>query len=145
MLIPIEWIKEFCGLDTTNDQIVDQLTMAGVECEISDSINQDILNLSLTPNRADCFSVRGICRELSVLNNLTVEANNYDNLTIHHQDEIKIEIESPDDCPVFASRIINNIDINRETPDWMVKRLENSGIKSNNIIVISTWYDFDYF
>ena len=140
MQIPTEWIKEFCGLDTTNDQMAHQLTMAGVECAFLDTSNQEILDLSLTPNRADCFSVLGICRELSVLNNLNIKTDNYDNLAIHHQDKIKIEIESPDDCPVFMTRVINNIDVNAKTPDWMINRLENSGIKSNNIIVDITNY-----
>ena len=140
MQIPTEWIKEFCGLNATNNQIVNQLTMAGVECAFLDLTNQDILDLSLTPNRADCFSVMGICRELSVLNNLNIKTYNYDSLTIHHQDEITIDIESPDDCPVFFTRIINNIDIKKETPDWMIKRLDMSGFKSINIIVDITNY-----
>ena len=140
MQIPTEWIKEFCGLDTTSDQMANQLTMAGVECAFLGTSNQEILDLSLTPNRADCFSVLGICRELSVLNNLSIKTDNYDNLVVHHQDKIKIEIESSDDCPVFITRVINNIDVNAKTPDWMIKRLENSGIKSNNIIVDITNY-----
>ena len=140
MQIPTEWIKEFCGLDTTSDQMASQLTMAGVECAFFCTSNQEILDLSLTPNRADCFSVLGICRELSVLNNLSIKTDNYDNLVVHHQDKIKIEIESSDDCPVFITRVINNIDVNAKTPDWMAKRLENSGIKSNNIIVDITNY-----
>ena len=140
MQVPTEWIKEFCSLETTSDQIVNQLTMAGVECELQDKSNQEILNLSLTPNRADCFSVMGICRELSVLNNLNITTEKDDSLTIDHQDEIKIEIESPNDCPVFITRIIHHIDINQETPDWMKKRLEMSGFKSINIIVDITNY-----
>ena len=140
MQIPTEWIKEFCGLNTTDDQMANQLTMAGVECELLSTSNQEILDLSLTPNRADCFSVLGICRELSILNNLNIKIDNYDNSAVHHQDEINIEIESPDDCPTFITRVINNIDVNAKTPDWMIKRLENSGIKSNNVIVDITNY-----
>ena len=140
MQIPTEWIKEFCGLDTTDDQMANQLTMAGVECELLSTSNQEILDLSLTPNRADCFSVLGICRELSILNNLNIKIDNYDNSAVHHQDEINIEIESPNDCPVFMTRVINNIDVNAKTPEWMTKRLENSGIKSNNVIVDITNY-----
>ena len=140
MQIPTEWIKEFCGIDVPNDQMVNQLTMAGVECCFLDSSTQEILDLSLTPNRADCFSVVGICRELAVLNNLNIKTDKHDDLAIHHQDEMNIDIESPNDCPVFMTRIINNIGINRETPDWMIKRLESSGFKSNNIIVDITNY-----
>jgi phenylalanyl-tRNA synthetase beta chain len=117
MQIPTEWIKEFCGIDATNDQMVNQLTMAGVECCFLDSSTQEILDLSLTPNRADCFSVMGICRELAVLNNLNIKTDKHDDLAIHHQGEMNIDIESPNDCPVFMTRIINNIDSNRATPD----------------------------
>ena len=88
MQIPTEWIKEFCGLDTTSDQMANQLTMAGVECAFLGTSNQEILNLSLTPNRADCFSVLGICRELSELNNLSIKNENYDNLVINHEDKL---------------------------------------------------------
>ena len=140
MQIPTEWIKEFCGLDSTSDQMANQLTMAGVECDFLDTLNQEILDLSLTPNRADCFSVLGVCRELSVLNNLSIKTEDYANLAVHHQDKVNIEIESSDDCPVFVTRVINNIDVKANTPDWMIKRLEYSGIKSNNIIVDITNY-----
>ena len=140
MQIPTEWIKDFCGLDATSQEIIDQLTMAGVECDYLDSSNQEILNFSLTPNRADCFSVKGICRELAVINDLTIPPHNSDSLAINHQDEIKIKIESPNDCPVFLTKIIKQIDIKKETPDWMIKRLEMSGFKSINIIVDITNY-----
>ncbi|MBM23874.1 MAG: phenylalanine--tRNA ligase subunit beta [Gammaproteobacteria bacterium] len=140
MQIPTEWIKDFCGLDSSSQEIIEQLTMAGVECDYLDSSNQEILNLSLTPNRADCFSVKGICRELAVLNDLTIPHDNSDSLLINHQDEIKIEIESLKDCPVFLTKIIKQIDIKKETPDWMVKRLKMSGFKSINIIVDITNY-----
>ena len=134
MQIPTEWIKEFCGFEATDDQMINQLTMVGVECEFLSTSNQEILDISLTPNRADCFSVMGICRELSILNNLSIKTDSYENSPIHHQEKIITEIESPDDCPVLVTRIINDIDVNGKTPKWMVKRLENSGIKSNNII-----------
>ena len=140
MQIPTEWIKEFCGLDTTNKEMINQLTMAGVECEFLESSNQEIINISLTPNRADCFSVMGISRELSVLNNLTIKTDNDKNQIIHHQNEMKIEIDSPKDCPIFMTRIINDININKDTPNWMKKRLKNCGIKSINIIVDITNY-----
>jgi phenylalanyl-tRNA synthetase beta chain len=141
MQIPTEWIREFSGFDATNEQMVNQLTMAGVECNFSDQDpKKEILNVSLTPNRADCFSVMGICRELSVLNNLNIKTFYESNLTTHHQNEVSIDIESPDDCPVFITRIIHNVDINKKTPDWMIKRLEMSGYKSINIIVDITNY-----
>ena len=94
MQIPIEWINEFCGLDTTNNEIANQLTMVGVECEFLETSNKEILDISLTPNRADCFSIMGICRELSVLNNLSIKNDNYDNLVINHEDKLKIDLAS---------------------------------------------------
>ena len=61
-------------------------------------------------------------------------------MTIDHNDEIEIKIESPKDCPVLMARIINDIDVNATTPVVITKRLNSSGIQSVNIIVDITNY-----
>ena len=50
MQIPTEWIKEFCGFDATNDQMANQLTMAGVECEFLDLSKKEIIESLVKEN-----------------------------------------------------------------------------------------------
>ena len=139
MKLPAEWLKEYCDINITNEQIVTQLTMAGIECELLDEPGE-IIDISLTPNRADCFSVLGVSRELAALNNTNFKSDQNTQTTIDHNDEIEIKIESPKDCPVLMVRIINDIDINATTPAVITKRLNSSGIQSVNIIVDITNY-----
>jgi len=139
MKLPAEWLKEYCDINITNDQIVTQLTMAGIECELLDEPGE-IIDIKLTPNRADCFSILGVSRELAALNNANFKSDQNTQTTIDHNDEIEIKIESPKDCPVLMARIINGIDVNATTPAVITKRLNSSGIQSVNIIVDITNY-----
>jgi len=139
MKLPAEWLKEYCDINITNEQIVTQLTMAGIECELLNEPDE-VIDISLTPNRADCFSVLGVSRELAALNNMNFKSDQNTQTTIDHNDEIEIKIESPKDCPVLMVRIINDIDINATTPAVITKRLNSSGIQSVNIIVDITNY-----
>ena len=139
MKLPTEWLKEYCDINITNEQIVTQLTMAGIECELLDEPGE-IIDISLTPNRADCFSVLGVSRELAALNNRHIKSDQNTQTTIDHSDEIEIKIESPKDCPILMARIINDIDVNAKTPAIITQRLNLSGIKSVNIIVDITNY-----
>ena len=59
---------------------------------------------------------------------------------VHHDHSVKINISSPKDCPVFATRIINNINSNAKTPQAIKQKLKESGYKSINIIVDITNY-----
>jgi len=139
MKLPAEWLKEYCDINLTNEQIVTQLTMAGIECQLINKTGE-IFDISLTPNRADCYSVLGVSRELAALNNTKFKSNQNTQTTIDHSDEIEIKIESPKDCPVLMTRIINNIDVNTTTPAIITNRLNSSGIQSVNIIVDVTNY-----
>ena len=64
MKLSINWINEHCKSKFTSSELVEQLTMTGVECETINQKNDEIIKFDITPNRADCFSVRGITNEL---------------------------------------------------------------------------------
>ena len=89
MKLPAEWLKEYCDINITNEQIVTQLTMAGIECKLLDEPDE-IIDISLTPNRADCFSVLGVSRELAALNNRHIKSDQINQTKIDHSDEIQI-------------------------------------------------------
>src|SRR3546814_5174795 len=55
-------------------------------------------------------------------------------------DLLKVEIESLDDCPSYAGRIISKINPKARTPDWMRERLRRAGIRSIQAIVDITNY-----
>lgn len=108
------------------------------------SLNDDIIELSLTPNRGDCFNLRGIAREVAVINNTNFEdpvAKQKENF--NNQDDnlvFDIRVDNTDACPVYEGRVIRNLDPNAVTPLWMQERLRRSGIRSLYPLVDVTNY-----
>ena len=94
-----------------------------------------VLELDLTPNRGDCFSIRGVAREVAVANGLDHAEPSIDPVPAEHNDEIPIELEDAEGCPKYLGRIIRNIDPNAVTPDWMVQRLMSAGLRPIDPVV----------
>jgi phenylalanyl-tRNA synthetase beta chain len=105
-------------------------------------LDNQILDISITPNRGDCFSVRGIAREISVINDLPMQ-----------QPEIPANVAATDNsatpavtvsaveaCPRYLLQSISNIDRSIDTPKWMQDALVQSGLRSHNFLVDVTNY-----
>lgn len=99
-------------------------------------LDDNIIELSLTPNRGDCLSLRGVARETAVLTDATLTnqfANNLVSSKIVSSRKIgdlKINIAAKEACPKYTARIVKNLDPKAVTPVWMQERLRRSGIKS---------------
>lgn len=104
------------------------------------SLDDKVLEIDMTPNRADCLSVRGLARELSALTGVAVESPQMPVVPQQIDDRVSIELESPADCPCYIGRVIRNVDVKAETPLWMVEALRRSGIRSLGPIVDVTNY-----
>ena len=64
MKVPIEWLKEFVTVRLQADALAKNLTMAGLEVTAIERSDTDtVLDLEITPNRADCLSIIGIDRK----------------------------------------------------------------------------------
>jgi phenylalanyl-tRNA synthetase beta chain len=103
-------------------------------------LDDRILDIDLTPNRADCLSVRGLARELSALLELPLQPPNMQPVPAVIEDRPDIELQSPTDCPVYVGRIIRGVDSGAATPIWMVEALRRGGIRSIGPLVDVTNY-----
>ncbi len=100
-----------------------------------------IIEISLTPNRGDCLSIRGIAREVAVLNQMPfVDSHADTEPDIASQQQRDVNVAEPVSCPRYCGRIIEAVDTGVQTPLWMVERLRRSGIRSINIVVDITNY-----
>ena len=104
------------------------------------SLNDSIIEIDLTPNRADCLSVEGIAREVALLNGLDWTATQVKEADIHHQDTLPILVEEKAACPRYLGRLIKGVNPKAETPAWMQERLRRSGIRSLGPMVDVTNY-----
>jgi phenylalanyl-tRNA synthetase beta chain len=98
------------------------------------ALNDDILELDITPNRGDCFSVLGIARELSVYYKKPLKVLEVKN-KIDFDEKIPSSVKNEEACPKYLSRIIKGIDNQKATPQWMVNKLIKAGLGLNSAVV----------
>lgn len=103
-------------------------------------LDDAVIEVELTPNRADCLSIAGLAREIGAI--LDGRVNPVDSAAVPAQidDELEIELAAPADCPRYAGRIIRGIDPTATTPLWMRERLRRAGIRSISPVVDVTNY-----
>ena len=139
MKASINWLKEFVDFSLSAIELADALTMAGLEVENIEKLEDDyILEISVTPNRPDCLSIRGISREISAVLGLPFK----DNVVSIKKEEgagPSIEIKDAHLCPRYSSRIIHGVEV-KPSPEWLSKRLESHGFRTTNNIVDITNY-----
>ncbi|MGZ4960421.1 MAG: phenylalanine--tRNA ligase subunit beta [Methylomonas sp.] len=130
------------GLAASSDGLMELPADAPVGTDIRDylMLNDNVIELGLTPNRADCLSVEGVAREVAVINKLPFDVPAFESAAVEHQDTFEIQVEAPDACPVYLGRLIKNINPNAVTPLWMQERLRRSGIRSLSPVVDVTNY-----
>ncbi len=103
-------------------------------------LDDSIIEIDLTPNRADCLSVEGVAREVAVLNRLDWEVPSLMEGAIAHRQILSIRVEAPEACPRYMGRLIKGVDSAAQTPIWMKERLRRSGLRSLGPLVDVTNY-----
>lgn len=104
------------------------------------SLNDSIIEVDLTPNRADCLSVEGIAREVAVLNRMNWSLTQIEKVAVGHQESLAVKVEAEDACPRYLGRLIKGVNAKAETPLWMQERLRRSGLRSLGPLVDVTNY-----
>lgn len=112
----------------------------GVDMREYLSLNDSIMELGLTPNRADCLSVEGVAREVAVLNQFDWSPKQVLDAAIQHQDTLSVTLSAPTACPRYLGRLIKNVKANAETPLWMQERLRRAGLRSLGAVIDITNY-----
>ncbi|MDP1667360.1 MAG: phenylalanine--tRNA ligase subunit beta [Methylobacter sp.] len=130
------------GLATDANGLMELAADAPVGIDIRDylSLNDNIIEVDLTPNRADCLSVEGIAREVAVLNKMDWSATQVETAAVSHADTLTVSVAATDACPRYLGRLIKGVNPKAETPLWMQERLRRSGVRSLSAVVDVTNY-----
>lgn len=102
-------------------------------------LDDNVIDISITPNRGDCFSIRGIAREISVINKLQMNEPVINTVAATIADEKKVVI-STEGAPRYLGRVVKNVNVKAATPEWMQQALSRSGIRTHSILVDVTNY-----
>ncbi|MGE0625527.1 MAG: phenylalanine--tRNA ligase subunit beta [Pseudomonadales bacterium] len=98
-------------------------------------LDDRIVDLELTPNRGDCLSIRGLAREVGVLNNTPVTVPAISPTAAGCEDTFEVRLDDEDGCPRYLGRVIRGVDITRPSPPWLRERLRRVGVRSIDAVV----------
>ena len=130
------------GMGEDHSGIIELPADAELGMDIRDYLNLDdnIIEVDLTPNRADCLGIRGLAREVGVLNSTDVTEPTIDDVEASIDDKLAITLSAPEACPRYLGRVICNVDVKAESPLWLKEKLRRCGVRSIDPIVDVTNY-----
>jgi phenylalanyl-tRNA synthetase beta chain len=130
------------GLSDASDGLMELAADAPVGTDLRDYLQLDdkVLEIDLTPNRADCLGVRGIAREVGLLNALPINDIAIEPAPATIEDTFPVTIAAPERCPRYVGRVITGVDVSRPSPLWMQEKLRRSGLRSIDAVVDVTNY-----
>lgn len=129
------------GLSDCHDVIMelDSSAILGENVRTCLDLDDHIIELDLTPNRGDCFSVLGIAREVCANYDLSLFLKNYQ-AKQQGSKSFKAKVSNPNVCPKYLTRVIEGIDNNIVTPKWMAQRLQRASQQLHSPVVDITNY-----
>ncbi len=99
-----------------------------------------VFELGLTPNRGDCFSLRGIAYDVAAAFGTQVEPLDAAPVPVASDARMDIRLDAGTAAPRYFGRVIEGVDPTRPSPAWMVERLRRSGIRPLSLLVDITQY-----
>ncbi|MBK1679916.1 phenylalanine--tRNA ligase subunit beta [Rhodocyclus tenuis] len=103
-------------------------------------LDDRMLTLKLTPNRADCLSLTGIAREVAALTGTKAQFPAVASVAITGNAARAVALAAPAACPRYCGRVISGVDARAATPEWMARRLLRSGLRPISALVDITNY-----
>ena len=130
------------GIDVEADGIIELPLDAPIGTDLREylGLNDNAIEISLTPNRADCLSIAGIAREIGVVNKQPVNQPHFEAVPATISDKVQIDLQAPEACPRYLLRVVKNVNVKAESPMWMQEKLRRCGIRSIDPIVDITNY-----
>jgi len=103
-------------------------------------LNDFTIDVSITPNRGDCLSIRGLAREVSALSKVPLKSIPLHPVLPATHDTLPISVTAKAGCPHYVGRVIRGVKADTTTPIWLKEKLSRSGIRSISPIVDVTNY-----
>ncbi|MEM8685467.1 MAG: phenylalanine--tRNA ligase subunit beta, partial [Pseudomonadota bacterium] len=130
------------GLGEESDGIMDLPTDAPTGAAFVDYLNlpDAIIDVDLTPNRGDCFSVLGIARDVSAVTGAQLASAGVETVDAEIADTHDVVVGDPSHCPSFGGRVIRGIDPTASSPLWMTEKLRRAGLRPIHPVVDVTNY-----
>ncbi|MCC3717795.1 phenylalanine--tRNA ligase subunit beta [Rouxiella badensis] len=130
------------GIDVESEGIIELPLDAPIGTDIREFLKLDdnTIEISVTPNRADCLGIIGVARDVAVINQLPLIEPDMSPVAATINDTLPIEVKANEACPRYLGRVVKNINVAAPTPLWMSEKLRRCGIRSIDPVVDITNY-----
>lgn len=130
------------GISEDHDGIIELPLDAPIGMDIREFLQLDdsTIEISVTPNRADCLGIIGVARDVAVLNRLPLIEPSMEPVAATIDARLPIEVKTTEACPRYLGRVIKGINVKAATPLWMREKLRRCGIRSIDPVVDITNY-----
>lgn len=104
-------------------------------------LDDTVLELGLTPNRADAMSMLGVAYEVGAIlsEDVKLPESNYTEAADSAESMLSLNVDSPEANPLYVAKVIRNIEV-KESPMWLQQRLMAAGVRPHNNVVDVTNY-----
>jgi phenylalanyl-tRNA synthetase beta chain len=130
------------GLATESSGLLELPADAVVGQDIREyfDLNDQLFTLKLTPNRSDCLSIIGVAREVSALTGASLNLPKVEAVNVESQATKAVKVVATAECPRYTGRLIQGVNAQAKSPDWLVRCIERGGVRSISAIVDITNY-----
>lgn len=98
-------------------------------------LDDQSIELGLTPNRGDCLALAGIAREVGTLCKTPVTVDRGEAMAVTTDKTMPVAVEATEDCPRYLCQVIEGINPDAATPMWIQEALRRSGLRSLGPVV----------
>lgn len=130
------------GISDDHNGIIELPADAPIGTDIREYLKLDdnTIEISVTPNRADCLGIIGVARDVAVLNKSPLNEPEIAPVAATINDTLPIVVEAQEACPRYLGRLVKGINVSAPTPLWMKEKLRRCGIRSIDAVVDVTNY-----
>ncbi len=130
------------GISDDHNGIIElpQDATVGTDIRAYLQLDDNTIEISVTPNRADCLGIIGVARDVAVLNKLPLNAPDIAPVSATLAETFPIRVDTTEACPRYLGRVVKGINVTAATPLWMKEKLRRCGIRSIDPVVDITNY-----
>lgn len=130
------------GLSDAHEGLLGLPEEAEIGADVREALALDdrMFTIKLTPNRADCLSLVGVAREVAALTGAELSLPDTSPVAATIRATREIVLDAPQACPRYCGRVVRGVNARATTPEWMVQRLERSGVRAISALVDITNY-----
>ena len=110
-------------------------TMPGTDLGALLDLDDNVIEIAITPNRGDCLSIMGVAREVAAVNDMGVTVTPTPPVTATVEDTVGVQLLAPAACPRYVGRVIKDINPRAVTPTWLRERLRRGGVRAISPVV----------